>query len=389
MTPPLSVLLYSHDSQGLGHVKRNLALAHHIAARIAGEAVRGLIVSGLAHNPLFTLPEGFDWLALPGIAKKNGAYVPRRLSGSLSDTLALRSALLESALVAFSPDLVVVDRHPLGVGRELEAPLRALKRSRPQARVVLGLRDILDEPTVAAREWADLGGASILDGLIDQVWIFGDPSIHDATSTGEVPAALASRAIFTGYLADGRTDVDPHPGPIKRPFVLTTVGGGSDGGRIVEAAAGARIPEGHDHLVVAGPQLDDASIERACSLAGPTTTVVRTCPGLAHRIREAAAVISMGGYNTVCEILAADTPALIVPREVPRLEQTIRARALAGAHLIDTLSQADATPEALSRWLNGAVTTRTDRSRIARGGLAAAAHAAMTLIAPDNDGDLQ
>ena len=169
MTPPLSVLLYSHDSQGLGHVKRNLALAHHIAARIAGEAVRGLIVSGLAHNPLFTLPEGFDWLALPGIAKKNGAYVPRRLSGSLSDTLALRSALLESALVAFSPDLVVVDRHPLGVGRELEAPLRALKRSRPQARVVLGLRDILDEPTVAAREWADLGGASILDGLIDQV----------------------------------------------------------------------------------------------------------------------------------------------------------------------------------------------------------------------------
>ena len=359
MTPPLSVLLYSHDSQGLGHVKRNLALAHHIAARIAGEAVRGLIVSGLAHNPLFTLPEGFDWLALPGIAKKNGAYVPRRLSGSLSDTLALRSALLESALVAFSPDLVVVDRHPLGVGRELEAPLRALKRSRPQARVVLGLRDILDEPTVAAREWADLGGASILDGLIDQVWIFGDPSIHDATSTGEVPAALASRAIFTGYLADGRTDVDPHPGPIKRPFVLTTVGGGSDGGRIVEAAAGARMPEGHDHLVVAGPHLDDASMERACSLAGPTTTVVRTCPGLAHRIREAAAVISMGGYNTVCEILAADTPALIVPREVPRLEQTIRARALAGAHLIDTLSQA------------------------------AAAHAAMTLIAPDNDGDLQ
>ena len=130
-------------------------------------------------------------------------------------------------------------------------------------------------------------------------------------------------------------------------------------------------------------------MERARSLAGPTTTVVRTCSGLAHRIREATAVISMGGYNTVCEILAADTPALIVPREVPRLEQTIRARALAGAHLIDTLSQADATPEALSRRLNGAVTTRTDRSRIARGGLAAAAHAAMTLIAPANDGDLQ
>ena len=66
MTTPLSVLLYSHDSQGLGHVRRNLALAHHIAARAGTGGLRGLVVSGLAPSPLFTLPTGFDWLALPG-----------------------------------------------------------------------------------------------------------------------------------------------------------------------------------------------------------------------------------------------------------------------------------------------------------------------------------
>ena len=33
----------------------------------------------------------------------------------------------------------------------------------------------------------------------------------------------------------------------------------------------------------------------------------------------------MGGYNTFCEILSFDKPALIVPRTRPRLEQFIRA----------------------------------------------------------------
>lgn len=385
MTTPLSVLLYSHDSQGLGHVRRNLALAHHIAAGAGG--LRGLVVSGLAPSPLFTLPTGFDWLALPGVEKRNGVYVPRRLPGTLSETVALRSAVLGAALEGFAPDLVIVDRHPLGIRRELEAPLRALRRSRPEARIVLGLRDVLDEPAVAAREWEGLGGADALAPLIDQVWVYGDPRVHDATSSGEIPPALAARALFTGYLAAGRADVDPHPGRCARPYVLTTVGGGSDGGPLVEAAAGARVPGGHDHIVVAGPQLDEDRFARAQALAGPSTTVVRSCPGLAHRIREAAAVVAMGGYNTVCEILATSTPALIVPREKPRLEQTIRARALSRASAIDTARQQAATPDLLSQWLAGAVRSRTDRSHVELGGLAAAARAATRLLTRTPEGE--
>ena len=39
----------------------------------------------------------------------------------------------------------------------------------------------------------------------------------------------------------------------------------------------------------------------------------------------AAGVVAMGGYNTFCEILSFDKPALVVPRVRPRLEQAIRA----------------------------------------------------------------
>ena len=387
METPLSVLLYSHDSQGLGHVRRNLALAHHIAARAGAGGLRGLVVSGLAPSPLFTLPYGFDWLALPGVEKRDGVYVPRRLPGPLSETVALRSAILGAALEGFAPDLVIVDRHPLGIRRELEAPLRALRRSHPGARIVLGLRDVLDDPAVAAREWEGLGGADALAPLIDQVWVYGDPRVHDATSSGEIPPGLASRALFTGYLAAGRADVDPHPGRLVRPYVLTTAGGGSDGGPLVEAAASAQVPGGHDHIVVAGPQLDEERFARAQALAGPSTTVVRSCPGLAHRIREAAAVVAMGGYNTVCEILATSAPALIVPREKPRLEQTIRARALSRASAIDTARQEAATPDLLSQWLAGAVRSRTDRSHVELGGLAAAARAATRLLTRTPEGE--
>ncbi|MGL6183589.1 MAG: glycosyltransferase, partial [Aestuariivirga sp.] len=51
----------------------------------------------------------------------------------------------------------------------------------------------------------------------------------------------------------------------------------------------------------------------------------------------AKAVVAMGGYNTYCEILSFDKPALIVPRTVPRQEQLIRARRAAELGLIDML----------------------------------------------------
>jgi predicted glycosyltransferase len=50
----------------------------------------------------------------------------------------------------------------------------------------------------------------------------------------------------------------------------------------------------------------------------------------------------MGGYNTVCEILSFDKPALIVPRIVPREEQLIRASRASELGLFDMLLPEDA-----------------------------------------------
>ncbi|MGD8350162.1 MAG: glycosyltransferase, partial [Gammaproteobacteria bacterium] len=42
-------------------------------------------------------------------------------------------------------------------------------------------------------------------------------------------------------------------------------------------------------------------------------------------MRKADGIVAMGGYNTFCEILTLDKPALIVPRCHPRQEQLLRA----------------------------------------------------------------
>ncbi len=61
-------------------------------------------------------------------------------------------------------------------------------------------------------------------------------------------------------------------------------------------------------------------------------------------IKAADLVISMGGYNTICEILTQHTPALIIPRENPRQEQLIRAQQLHERGLVDFIPWSQVTP---------------------------------------------
>ena len=149
------IVLYSHDALGLGHLRRNLALAHQLAhdlPRLTGAGVTGLLVAGLAPPADFLLPPGFDWLILPGFTKSPVGYRPRHLRDTPQSLAALRSALVTTALTDFAPALVIVDRHLYGVRGELCAPLHRLREARPATRIVLGLREVLDDPETAASE---------------------------------------------------------------------------------------------------------------------------------------------------------------------------------------------------------------------------------------------
>ncbi|MCW2132175.1 glycosyltransferase family protein [Arthrobacter sp. VKM Ac-2550] len=378
----LRIVLYSHDSQGLGHTRRNLAIAHALAARLpslSGRKVSGLLVTGEGTATSYRRPEGWDWMVIPGISKREGNYAPRHLDVRMSRLISLRSAVIEGALTAFRPHLVIVDRHAFGVDGELVDALAAVREANPGCKVILGLREVLDDPAVAAREWTALGDLCHVRRTFDELWVYGDPAVHNPVASGEVPAALSDKVRFTGYLAAGRPCSSRKP-RARKPYLLTMVGGGSDGFDLTMAAARAKVPAGYRHLVITGPQMaadQRRQVERA---ARKRTDVIASVPDALVEINAAAAIVTMGGYNSVCEILSTETPALVVPRVWPRQEQLIRARSLSNRRLVDVCEPAQLSSKVLGDWFETVAGTAVGRTDIELDGLTSVARLAAVLL---------
>ncbi|MFC2655904.1 MAG: glycosyltransferase, partial [Rothia dentocariosa] len=158
-------------------------------------------------------------------------------------------------------------------------------------------------------------------------WITDDPTSYESSNLHIGRGGSAGDDyVPEGLGRSGQERYHQHyDAEVAEAFILTTAGGGSDGINLLRAAAQVRVPDGYRHVVVTGPQLDAALFHQVAQAAGPRTVVRRSWPGMSRHIQQAAAVIAMAGYNTVTEILASETPALLVPRETPRLEQFIRA----------------------------------------------------------------
>ena len=323
------VLIYSHDSFGLGHIRRCRTIAHALAE--AFPKLKVLIVSGSPIIGSFDFKTRVDFVRVPSIIKlRNGDYVPLDRHGSIQQMTALRSSLIDDAAEHFSPDFVIVDKEPLGLRGELEGTLEKLKSR--GARLILGLRDVLDEPDALAKEWERKRVAPALEQLYDDIWIYGLRQIYDPLQGLNLSPRVHVKARYTGYLKRSRPST-PAVALVddlaKR--ILVTPGGGGDGEALIDwvldayEAHGPSLPPG---LIVLGPFMRAETRvvfeARAAALSLPCEVFE---PRMEHLMADCRAVVSMGGYNTFCEILSFDKRALIVPRHTPRFEQTIRAEA--------------------------------------------------------------
>lgn len=94
-------------------------------------------------------------------------------------------------------------------------------------------------------------------------------------------------------------------------------------------------------VIVTGPLL--SSRRRAEFLVRaerlPRVKILEFTNRMRTYIASATGVISMAGYNTVAELLSADVPALLVPRDRPRLEQSLRSQRLAPLTRLNTAPQ--------------------------------------------------
>jgi predicted glycosyltransferase len=354
------VALYSHDTMGFGHMRRNTLIARTIAASPVSATM--LLIAGAREAGSFPLPPQTDCLTLPSYYKEEGgAYEPRSLRLPLEQLTALRARATAAALEAFEPDVFIVDKAPRGALRELEPGLESL-RARGRTQCVLGLRDVLDDPATIRREWVEGSLAEAVHDYYDAVWVYGDPAVYDQVREYGYPAGVAAKVRYTGYLVrpqrrqfsdiEGAELLALLPPSSERLF-LCMVGGGQDGGHLAEAFAQVAFPPGTRGVVLMGPFMPPDTQNHLCRLAAanPRLRVVRfvTDPDLLLSLADR--VVAMGGYNTICEALSFGKRTLVVPRVAPRREQLIRAERLQQMGLVDVLYPDDLSPAVLAEWL--------------------------------------
>lgn len=389
----IRVAFYSHDTFGLGHLRRCLKLAAALAGSL--ERVEGLLMTGSPWADLFSPPDGFEIASLPSIVKCGGSYEPRERGLSLEPLLSARSGRIESLLAEFRPDLVIVDNVPCGLQGEMLPALRQVKR-RPGTRCVLALRDVLDRLDRVRSEWSSVGADEALECLYDEVWVFGSDEssrrLKELPGIGSgVPCFSCGRlGLFSALRSEAAADGSEIRVGRGDPRVLVTGGGGGDAMHLVQTYVEMlRLlrPPVESQLVL-GPDFCHRTWSTLNRNNGFAARIDAFLPDLPQAMVRADVVVAMAGYNSICEIEATGSRSVLVPRVWPREEQLIRAEAQERDGRATVVRPQELTPQTL--W--EAISRELDRPRpepmLHRGAQEAALRAAalLGLQAPEREG---
>ena len=356
---PLRILLYSHDSVGLGHLRRNLAIAGKISATFPNAKI--LILTGSPCDTQFKLPANTDLIKIPSISKDNeGRYVTRIFAGSLKDTLEFRSKMILKAFQLFKPVVIIMDHKLIGLKGEALEMLREAKKKGVQT--IFGLRDIKDSPEVVKRTWDTADNRWALNEGYNRICIYGMKEVFDPRIAYAPFLDKVKQIDFIGYIVPKTVKMFKNPLRHERKQVLVTFGGGSDGVHRAEMylAALAIAPAHWGSQIITGPLMaaDDRRRIRKLAMKVQPLGSVRVC-NVHHNIpallRHVDAVVSMAGYNSCAEILQSGVPAVLLPRSFPRQEQLIRATRLAKLGWVTVIPEADPDPHRLFAAVESAV----------------------------------
>lgn len=359
MKPTFNILMYSHDTYGLGHIRRSMAIAEHLSR----PDTNILILTGSPMAGRFKFPESVDYVRIPGMIKKtNDEYFPLAIRIDPRHAMEIRKSIILATVTTFLPDLFIVDKEPLGLKKEVLPTLEWIREHLPSTRTVLGLRDVMDDAAVVRKDWTDKGVYDAMESLYSEVWVYGEQAFYDPVSEYAIPDAVTRKLHFTGYIPRRV----PEAGQVRRlrrrlhlsngdPLITVTTGGGGDGFHVLdtylamlEEMTAASSPPPFRSVMVTGPFLSRDDYRHLVSRAGKLNVkVYEFFTSMESLFAASDLVVCMGGYNTLCEILSQKRIPLVIPRETPRREQSIRARALKRENLLDFIAWKTLSPRAL------------------------------------------
>jgi predicted glycosyltransferase len=336
--------MHSHDTYGLGHIRRSMA----IASQLLGPRVNILILTGSPVAGRFSFPEQIDFVRIPGMIKRtNEEYLPLSIKINARHALDIRKSIITATVKSFQPQLFIVDKEALGLKREVLPALQWLRRCRPGTRTILGLRDIMDDAQTTRLEWQEKGVYQVLEELYSEIWVYGNRGLYDPIREYGIADEVSSKIHFTGYIPrkvpapESVQNVRKEHGLQEgEKLVVVTTGGGGDGFGVMDTylrmLESAPAPAPFKSILITGPFMPKAERKNIHKRSRKLGVRMYHFYRQMEKIFAAAdVVVSMGGYNTLCEILSQGTLSLVIPRETPRKEQLIRAQTFNRQQLTD------------------------------------------------------
>jgi predicted glycosyltransferase len=367
----LKLLICTNETLGLGHLRRALRIAGGLHAEIPNLSTLVLTGSAMVHG--FRLPAGVDYVKLPSLLKETKlAYTSKCLPLPFEEIKRMREQIILETTLAYQPDLFLVDTRPVGVGGELLPTLRALDKGQRKAVSVMLFRDVLNDPELLRAQWQGVQAMGVLEEMYDEIWVFGCQALFDPVKEYELSDIISKKIRFCGYLGVDRPfpsseETRHNLGLAGEVFVLVTVGNGRDGFPVLDTYLRALeiLPKNQEifSLLVGGPDLPEGEqqvVRQRCeemARVQPERPVrfIDFSPQLLEYMAAADLVVSMGGYNTLVEILTLEKRALVVPRVRLNSEQLIRASLFERLGLMRMFHPDHLSPEILAEALLGAL----------------------------------
>ena len=333
------ILIYCHDSFGLGRMRRCWTVANALVGQFKGLFV--LIVSGSQVPTTMGLRARVDFVKIPSVIKLyDGQYTDMDDHIDLSDTRAIRQTIFRNTAASFEPDMVIVDDEPFGLADDVGETLEDLKKR--NCALTLALPDFVD-----AGDAMTADALKTIDGLYDKVWVYGSPAMCRPFGELEPPATLAAKINYTGYLKRSARPPSATPDlPFTNPFILVTSDSSDDKPDLIDWVLNAyeRDPTlPHPALLVLNPLMPQArrKLIRGRAARFANVDVINFDDRFAALIPHAVGVIAPAGYDLFCQIMSLDKRAVLVSE--PGSVRAMRAERAAALDLAAMLTHDQAS----------------------------------------------
>ena len=346
---------------GIGHLQRSLLLAEALSALGLGV---NLVSGGMPTGTQPSADIGFHQLPPARSPDASFSRLVDQYGNEVDDAwrLARRRCLLD-LFDRLRPCALVTETFPFGRNMlrfELIPLLQAASRDSGCRQIICSIRDILQPKKRPSRHRQTV---ELIDRFYDRVLVHGDPDFARLEDSFGSVDAFATKIEYSGYIAPPGADDAVGSGDGE---VLVSAGGSATGYDLLEAALEA-IPltplADRVWRILVPPAIDDERYRSLCLKAGGRVIVERNRSDFATRLQHAACSVSQAGYNTVCNLLASNTAAVVVPfADAGELEQTLRARLLQKHARVAMLAASELTPSSLAAAIERALTQGPHRA---------------------------